>query len=177
MLFRSVGDFDYTITYKARVKEGTETKEIEIDDDTVIPAEGFQSLNVDVNFNIANNFVLLMGDYFQIDLSGLSKIVDLPALTGGRIVFEIKDEVGGEVESINAASYIVTPGPLLKVEFDQNLEELNAKYDRLGFVGLLFTAEDNGEQLLETIVVPVSKTQTKTFFVKRAAEGDRKSVV
>ncbi|NLV29084.1 MAG: hypothetical protein GXY57_02860, partial [Erysipelotrichaceae bacterium] len=167
----TVGDFDYTITYKARVKEGTETKEIEIDDDTVIPAEGFQSLNVDVNFNIANNFVLLMGDYFQIDLSGLSKIVDLPALTGGRIVFEIKDEVGGEVESINAASYIVTPGPLLKVEFDQNLEELNAKYDRLGFVGLLFTAEDNGEQLLETIVVPVSKTQTKTFFVKRAAEG------
>ena len=161
----------YEVTYTATVKEGDSTNEIEIDEGTEIPAEGFQSLNVDVNFNIPDNFELLKGDYFEIDLSGLSKIVNLPIAEEGSIVFEIEDTGGNLTESIDAAKYSVTAGPLLKVEFDQNLEKLNNKTDRLGFVGLLFTAEGNGEQLREKIEVPVSKTETRTFFVKKTVEG------
>ncbi len=110
-------DFEYTITYKANGKE--------IKEDTEIPAEGFQSLNVDVKFFIPDDFKLLDKDYFEIDLSGLSKIVDLQTPVKDRIVFEIEGEGGEEDKLIDAAKYSVTEGLVLRVEFDQNLDDLN----------------------------------------------------
>ena len=163
----SENDFDYKITYKATVQEGSSTKTIEIEEDTEIPAEGFLTLNVDVNFNIPDNFELLKGDYFEIDLSGLSKIVNLPIAEEGRIVFEIEYTGGKVTESIDAAKYSVTAGPLLKVEFDQNLEELNKKTDRLGFVDLTFIKNDKGTDIREDIEVPTSKGGEKNFVVTR----------
>lgn len=155
-------DFTYTASYKI------DNKEIEGD----ISLDGLSSLVFRLDFDIPDYFSLEMGDYFDIDLSGLSKIVGDAFLTGSeRIDFVIAGDKSSSAAKYSVISSADDPKLKLRIEFDEDLEYLNTKTGRSAYVEFSFEIDDDGTDIREEIIVPINKTDNKTFTILRTLDG------